>query len=239
MNEMDALAIESAEDPRKAEEFIRLNEPFILKCASGTVHRYITRSDDEWSVALLAFSQALKDYSPDKGGFSGFARMVIRRRLVDYLRAESRHSAEYPVSPGVLDSDPEEGEEDYETQAAVLRQAQREPGDSLKAEIESANQIFLSYGFSFFDLADCSPKARKTKKSCAKAVACIVRSPILTGEMRASKTLPLKTLEKNTGVPRKILERHRKYIIAAAEIMAGDYPFLADYMRFVREELSK
>lgn len=239
MDEISEQAVQAAGSPRRLEEFIRQNEPFIIRSASGAVHRYITKSDDEWSVALLAFSEAVRDYSPEKGGFSGFARVVIGRRLVDYLRTQSRRSAEYPVSPGVLDSDPEEGEEDFEVETAVLNRAQQSPGDSLRLEIESANQLFSSYGFSFFDLADCSPKARKTKQACAKAVVCILRSPILLHEMRASKTLPLKAIEKNTQVPRKILERHRKYIIAAAEIITGDYPFLADYMRWIREELKK
>jgi RNA polymerase sigma factor len=43
-------------------------------------------------------------------------------------------------------------------------------------------------------------------------------------------------IEKNTNVPRKILERHRKYIIAAIEILSGEYPYLADYLRYIREE---
>jgi RNA polymerase sigma factor len=43
-------------------------------------------------------------------------------------------------------------------------------------------------------------------------------------------------IEKNTHVPRKILERHRKYIIAAIEILSGEYPYLADYLRYIREE---
>lgn len=239
MDEINEQAVQAAGSPQRLEEFIRQNEPFIIKCASGAVHRYITKSDDEWSVALLAFSQAVRDYSPEKGGFFGFARVVIGRRLVDYLRTQSRRSAEYPVSPGALDSDPEEGEEDFEVEAAVLNRAQQSPGDSLRLEIESVNQLFSSYGFSFFDLAGCSPKAGKTKRACAKAIVFILRSPILLNEMRASKTLPLKIIEKNTRVPRKILERHRKYIIAAAEIITGDYPFLADYMRWIREELKK
>jgi len=31
-------------------------------------------------------------------------------------------------------------------------------------------------------------------------------------------------------VPRKVLERHRKYIIAAVVILTGDYPGLTDYL---------
>jgi RNA polymerase sigma factor len=55
-------------------------------------------------------------------------------------------------------------------------------------------------------------------------------------ELRRSKQLPLKNIEKSAQVPRKILERHRKYIIAAIEILSGEYPNLAEYLRYIREE---
>lgn len=239
MQEMNRKAVQAANDESLMNDFVRQNESFILRCASFTVHRYVSKSDDEWSVALLAFSQAVQDYSLDKGGFVGFARMVIRRRLIDYLRTQSRHSAETAVSLSVLDSDPDDENEESAVGKAVFQRAGQLPDDSLKLEIEAANQVFSSYGFSFYDLISCSPKAEKTKKSCAKAIAYLIRSPLLTNDLRNSKYLPLKSIEKDTKVPRKILERHRKYIIAAVEIMTGDYPFLAEYMRFVREELDR
>jgi len=51
--------------------------------------------------------------------------------------------------------------------------------------------------------------------------------------------LPIKDIESCEKLPRKILERHRKYIIAGAEILKGDYPILSGYLKFVREELEK
>ena len=120
-----------------------------------------------------------------------------------------------------------------------MEQIERTPDNSLKLEIEAASQILSTYGFSFYDLAGCSPKAEKTKKACAKAVAYIIRNPLIASEMMSTKLLPVKLIEKNSNIPRKIIERHRKYIIAAVEIMTGDYPFLAEYMRFIREELDR
>jgi RNA polymerase sigma factor len=57
--------------------------------------------------------------------------------------------------------------------------------------------------------------------------------------MKVKKMLPVNVVEKNAKVPRKILERHRKYIIAAVEILSGDFPYLAEYIRFIREEFEK
>ena len=59
--------------------------------------------------------------------------------------------------------------------------------------------------------------------------------PALLDRMRKTGALPGKELCRRAGVPPKLLEHHRRYIIAAAEILDGDYPHLADYLRFVRK----
>lgn len=239
MGELDTKAVQAARDKQFMEEFIQQNEFFILKCVSSAAHRYVTKSDDEWSIALLAFSQAVAEYEISKGHFMSFAQMVIQRKLIDYMRTQTKYGTEISVNPSLFDCDSEEEDDDAAMKAAVAKTVKKQSGDSIKLEIEAVNQIFAGYGFSFFDLAACSPKAEKTKKSCAKAVAFIIRNSVYLGNMRKTKLLPIKEIEKNINIPRKILERHRKYLIAAAEIMTGDYPFLADYMRYVREELNK
>lgn len=239
MGEVDQQAVQASTDMQSMESFVRRNEFFILKCASSVVHHYVTKSDDEWSIALLAFSQAVTDYSPGKGSFMSFAELIIRRRLIDYIRTQSKHRDEILVSPSVFESPPEEDGTDHAMKAAVAEKIISLPDDSIKLEIEAANQKFSSYGFLFYDLTDCSPKAEKTKIACARAVVYIIRNPILLHHIRKDKFLPNKLIEENTGVPRKVLERHRKYIIAAMEIMTGDYPYLSGYMRFIREELGK
>lgn len=47
----------------------------------------------------------------------------------------------------------------------------------------------------------------------------------------------MKELLKVSGLPKKVVERHRRYIIAAAEIMNGEYPLLKTYMEYIREAL--
>ncbi|MBW7571364.1 sigma factor [Caproiciproducens faecalis] len=243
MEDFDRKAVRAAKDAQSMDEFLLESEPFILKCAYSATHQYITKSDDEWSVAYFAFSESVKEYSIDKGSFPQFAKLVIRRRLIDYFRSQSKYHVEASVNPSVLDSELDEQENadglNIEVKKAIYHSVQSGAENSLKIEIESVNQVFASYDFSFFDLSECSPKAQKTKKACAKAVVYIIRNPILLNEMRKNRMLPLKLIQNNTDIPRKILERHRKYIIAAAEIMTGDYPFLAEYMRFIREELHK
>ncbi|WP_283606981.1 sigma factor [Faecalispora anaeroviscerum] len=239
MNETDQLAVKAAADVAYLELLVKRNEFFILKCASSSVHRYITKSDDEWAIALHAFSLAVKDYTPERGRFLSFCEMVIRRKMIDYLRTQSKYHEEISVSPTVFDSPPEEEEDDVVLRTEVSQKIAVITDDSIRLEIDAVSKTLTEYGFSFFDLTGNSPKADKTKTACAKAVAYLVKNPILLNNMRESKLLPIKQVSNESGVPRKILERHRKYIIAAAEIITGDYPCLADYMLYIRKELER
>lgn len=239
MDDANILAVQAAEGECALNELISQQESFILRCAASEARRYVTKSDDEWSVALTAFSQAVRDYDPAKGAFLPFAALVIRRRIVDYLRSQTRYHLEIPVSPTVFASGPEEDGEQPALQTEVTAKMAVTEQNDLRLEIEAANACFSSYGFSFFDLSTCSPKTGKTRTACTKAVAFLLRNPLLIDKLRETGLLPIQLLEKNAQVPRKILERHRKYIIAAVEMLSGEYPALAEYLRFIREELDK
>ncbi len=227
--------LQAAKDPKALEQLIVQYRPFILREAGIACRRYLTEEDDEWSIALNAFSQAVADYTPDKGGFPAFARLIIRRRLIDYYRSQKKFQAEIPASHTFSDPDPDA--EPDPLAAEVAEHLSEQPAENpLPEEIREANALFVGYGFTFMDLADCSPKAEKTRAACARAIRYMLVNPVLISEMRRTRQLPIKILEKNAEVPRKILERHRKYIIAAAEILTGNFPGLAAYLRFVKEE---
>jgi len=63
----------------------------------------------------------------------------------------------------------------------------------------------------------------------------MIASAILMAKMRLKRLLPIKELSEESGIVRKILDRHRRYIIAGAEIMDGDFPILASYLKYIRE----
>ncbi len=236
MREIDSMALEAKNNPTLLDQLIRQQEYYILKCASKTCHRYITKSDDEWSIALMAFTQAIDDYNLEKGSFLSFVNLVIKRRLIDYIKSQTKFNLEVSVDPIIFDTEPEEDSENPSLQMAVAEQVSKQDSNDLKWEIEAVNLVFSEYGFSFYDLSECSPHATKTRKACATAVNYLLMNSLLLNELRTTKQLPLKMIEKSTHVPRKILERHRKYIIAAIEILSGEYPYLADYLRYIREE---
>lgn len=241
MIELEQQALAAKTDERAFNELVESSKSWILRVASETTKRYVTDSDDEWSIALMAFSEAVQSYEIEKGSFRGLAAMVIRRRVVDYLRTEGRHADELSVSPAAfedgLDED-ETGGVELQVQQRMAQEADAAPGEDAaslaRAEIAEIQGILQRYGFSFFDLADASPKAEKTKQSCGKAVRTMLATAVLMAQMRLKRLLPIKELSTASGVARKILERHRKYIIASSEILDGDFPILAGYLAFIR-----
>ena len=217
------------------------NEKWILGCASKSAHRFVTKSDDEWSIALMAFSEAVRSYDDGKGEFLPLASVVIKRRILDYLRSEGRRSGEVSVAPEVFEGEiPEDNAESVHlmVQQKIVEDSFESDAErnapTAKEEIEKVQKLLEKYGFSLFDLAECSPKAEKTKKCCADAVNALLSGEDLLDKMKKSASLPIKELCDKSGVKRKILERHRKYIIAAAEILGGDFPVLAEYMNYMR-----
>ena len=193
----------------------------MLACASRTMKHFVTEQDEEWSVTLQAFYEAVQSYEAARGEFWPYASVIIRRRLTDYMRGLYRHR-----------------EEDQAEIPETIQAADNWPGEyTIADEIEAVQGEFTAYGFSFFDLTEASPKSEKTRKKCANAVAALLQDAEMIRVLETTKTLPVKRLVCRSRISAKTLERHRRYIIAAVLILRGDYPLLAEYLHMVREEM--
>jgi len=234
MRNIDENAIQAQTDNQYLDTFIRDYESYILHIAYKVTGIYITKRHDQWSIALLAFHEAVKSYDFKKGAFLPFAEIVIRRRLYDYSRKQSRHDCEVLIDSYTVEGEIENGGHTVKYEVMNKTAIQQESEEML--EIQMISEILAGYKIAFKELIDASPKAGKTKAVCGQAVLYLAENPALIKEMRKTKMLPLKIIEKNKKLPRKVLERHRKYIIAGAEIIYGDFPILSGYLRFEKKE---
>lgn len=225
----EALDAAKTEDGRSA--FIMQNEKFIIGCANRFTRRFITKSDDEWSIALIAFSNAMDTYDADKGTFQSYARLLIERRLTDYVRSQARFSGEQSTEPYVFEGNIDEDSDNAAYQLHIVRATSTSDENPIRDEILALNEILTAYDITFMELTGCSPKAEKTKNACFQAVSYMKENPSLVEKMRSTKMFPMKNITENTKVPRKILERHRKYIITATEILCNDFPLLQEYIK--------
>ena len=202
--------------------------------ASQITGRFITESDDEWSVVLLAFYEAVKKYDQSKGSFTAFSDLVIRRRLTDHMRSVCRTGRELSFDSESADNyDDENCPADPASirlrEEAKLKAQHEQDIRDIRAEIEDLDRVLNSYGISFRDLPEVSPKASKTQKACARTVMTLISDHALWSGMKNSGRLPAKEISKRCGIPLKLLDKHRKYIIAVTEIMTGEYSSLQEF----------
>lgn len=237
-HDKDRRAVEAAQSEASLDQFVTENRSFILRCASRTCKRFVNEGDDEFEVALVAFVEAVNTFNPDAGGFNGFAALVIRRRLMDYF--QSKHRRRNEVLAGTAMTWEEES-----AQSGVIAEVQKVivsrsmgPEHTVKDEIEAVSGILNSYGFSFFDIAEASPRTKKTRGYCARAVRWMLELPARIVKMRKRRSLPVMELSVSCEISHKVVDRHRRYIIAATEILDGDFPQLAEYLHYIKRDLS-
>ncbi|MDA8195201.1 MAG: RNA polymerase sigma-I factor [Thermaerobacter sp.] len=205
--------------------------PFALKIASQAAGRFLRPGvDEEVSVALMAMNEAISAYDENKGAFLGFAQTVIRRRLVDYFRRQRTRQPEVVLSE--LDADEESGESEPSRLDRVAHETWRlmQDEENRRAEIEEFQEILLEFGVSLADLAKLAPKHQDSRDRAIQIGRLVASTPQYRDYLAQRKELLVKGLLQEPGISRKILERHRKYIIAVAVILTHDLPYLRSYL---------
>lgn len=217
-------------DMQKADDLIRAYIPFIRSEASKFLPRFCTEQDDEFSIAMIAFHEAVVGFSRERGAFMSYASMLIRSRLIDYQRKEARHQHQ-------LSLDEENGEdarpllEDLEDKTDHYEEAVNL--EATKQEIEELSAVMERFGIRFSDVADNSPRQERTLEACAKAIRYAGENEQLLGELLRTGKLPMAQLVSGSGAERKTLERHRKYILAMLLIQTNGYEIIRGHLRHV------
>ncbi|MFC3341396.1 RNA polymerase sigma factor SigI [Paenibacillus abyssi] len=219
-------------DTALQESFIASYRPYIAKVTSRFCKRYIDPSrDDEFSIALSAFHEAIGQFSAEAGrSFLGFAETVIRRRLIDYVRKEQRHSKSVPYSSFESQDEEDTVVNRIEQQQALQQFNIDSEADERRLEIGDFNMLLSGYGISFSELVDVSPKHADSRRMLIDIARQLAMNETLFEQLRSKKQLPIKELIALCGVSRKTLERNRKYIIALANVLNGSFPYLQSYL---------
>lgn len=204
-------------------------KPFIASCVERVTGRYVRYGeDDELSIALIAFVEAINSYDISKGNFLAFAQNVIKRRLIDYYRKEKKHNN--VISLNEHSGEDEEHEIDLSADEAIERFSSETISEYRRLELEELKKELSGWDISFFELIDISPKHDKTRKIYSDIIKYILNNPELLKQIKQKKYLPIAEIEKNTGIPRKKIERARKYILAVTIILSGDYQYIKSYI---------
>ena len=219
-------------DARIREQILQDYRPFYLRVASTSCRKYLVLGrDDEASIAMIAFNEAIDSYNADGGAsFLSFAEIVIKRRMVDYFRRQSKRSDEIPLSSFERDEQEDNVIQKIESREAHTVLQIQEETEERREEIFRLDQLLSHYGIRFSDLVRISPKHQDARDRALQVARTLAGEPELLAYLTTKKSLPLKELEERVEVSRKTLERQRKYIIALTLILIGDFYHLREYL---------
>lgn len=218
------------------EKLLKKYLPYILKITARSCKRFVKLGeDDEVSIALMAFSEALDKYDLHANtSFFAFAESVLKRRLIDYFRKMGQAVNEVPWS--ALGGDHYDGD-DISHQLDILTWEQsknlffeEEIQKLRREEIISYQKKLREYGITLQDLIKVSPKHQDARAGAFQVAQILCAKEEYFQYLEKTGSLPLKKLAIEVTVSRKTLERQRKYIIALTIIIRGNYSFLQEYL---------
>ncbi|MCR4399203.1 MAG: hypothetical protein NUV93_09615, partial [Firmicutes bacterium] len=194
--------------PPLREQFLESHRDFVRRYASFVCRRALDwRNDDELSVALIAFNDAIDRFDPSRHrDFMGFARMLVRRRLIDHFRKVAATRSECPLSD-VLDV------EDARDEVERLDRA---------FEMQHFEERMAGFGITLRDLVVGSPVHRMTREGLKRVAEVVSRRRDLVERLNATGFLPVREIQLAAGCSRRVLETWRKYLISLIVILSDD-----------------
>lgn len=216
-------------------ELIDSYKPFIAKTISSVCKRYIHESDDEFSIGLIAFNEAIQKYSSDKGSsLISFSEVIIKRRVIDYIRKQSKYqSLNFDMTYDSNEDDRANSAIDVEISINEYRKKTDE--ELRKEEILQFTEVIKQFEISLKDLVENAPKHADARKNAIIVAKILAEDEQLKSILLKKRKLPIKQLESYVSISRKTIERNRKYIIAVSLILIGDYVYLKEYIKGVLE----
>ncbi len=195
-------------------EIIKSHIPFIIKSITKITKRYVSiENDEEFSIAILAFNEAINRYTDDRGPFLPFAQLVISSRLKTYLQRENKNR--------IVQSIDYLKEEGIEVDGILDNPVNSK--DILIEEISSLNNNLKGFGFEFEDLIDESPKHRDTRDRAIDLSYKVSKDEELTNFMYIKKRLPIKRISLKYSITEKIIKGSKKFIITVIIIFNKNY----------------
>jgi len=228
---LDSRAVASKDSKTEMESFIKDFEPFLRNRVSKYVFQVNGFQHEEmFSVAMLAFYEAIKHYNPQKGHFFSFANRVVSDRLIDYLRKACAHKNRIVPLEDEVESDEDERRLVASEEIAISKYNSDCRQELLLDEIKQFTSELSSWGITMDSLAKQSPKHKKLRETYKQVVSKIVETPDILQTIQLKRYFPIKAISEVTSLSLKSLEHARAFILASLIIKTGDYQFLADYV---------
>lgn len=204
-------------EPQATEEFIEKHIPFIISCISKFTGRYVSiENDDEYSIGMMAFVEAIEKYKESRGDFYAFSRLVIESRLKNFFEKENKHSKNKSI-------------EDYKERGTdLVDNLENHDKDDLNREftineIKKLKEEIDDFGFGFEELVNEAPKHKDTREKAIDISEKSSREKDITDFMFVKKRLPIKNMSDRFDVSEKVIRKSKLFIITVIIILFRGY----------------
>lgn len=204
-------------EPQATEEFIEKHIPFIISCISKFTGRYVSiENDDEYSIGMMAFVEAIEKYKESRGDFYAFSRLVIESRLKNFFEKENKHIKNKSI-------------EDYKERGTdLVDNLEDYDKDDLNREftineIKKLKEEIDDFGFGFEELANEAPKHKDTREKAIDISEKSSREKDITDFMFVKKRLPIKNMSDRFDVSEKVIRKSKLFIITVIIILFRGY----------------
>lgn len=199
--------------------FIQQYLPFIVKTTSVHLNRYIeVENNDELTIAMIAFDEAISKYKVDKGGFISFAEILIKNRLIDYQRSGDKEillSYDDPNSTiGARIADSENIED------TLL----------VKDELQSYERSLNQFGLSYEHLIELTPKHKKTRLTAMSLGKRSSSDEPIVNRLYANKRLPITKIATRFKVTIKIIKRSKALITSVIVAYVENFETITEWI---------
>lgn len=184
-------------------EFIKKYQPFIIKTISQLKKGYVSSSNDEFSLGLFAFHQAIKNFDPKRGNFLSFAKTVISNELKNYWQTEARQNHEF--------YDEEMISSNYEQE------------NKLKLEILYLENQLQQFNICFDDLVDSPIVFKKTRQKVVHIAKESSKDKEVVQHLYQKRRLPISMIAKRQRASIKVIKTHKKFITSVIIICHEKY----------------
>lgn len=211
-------------------DLLFVGTPFMKKTASFVCKRAIDEHDEEFSVAMSGFHEAILAFdAAENASFQTFAHLIIKRRLVDFIRKErTRKEKQLLLEPS---HDESSSQHFLFDEKSIYTYSEKQRSASRKDELLRYNELLSEFNLSLNELIKASPKHVDARKTAFHIAQIIADSEELYDYLMKNKKLPMKEIESLVDVSRKTVERHRKYIIAVVLLLNSDFIYIKDYVK--------
>jgi RNA polymerase sigma factor len=223
---IDERATQAKSDNEAADLLISEFTPFLLSRAGKSSMGDKNNAEELYSIALMAFYEAIKNYDYNKGHFFPFANEVVKRRLIDAVR--KLYSNKHNVIP--FDENSETEEPTLFTNAAIKAHRASNYQEDLVNEIEQFKLELSEWGITLEALVKQSPKHKALRKKYKDAIEKLSNSSDIMRTLWVKRYFPAKKASEISGLSKKNLEYARIFIIASLIIKNGDYLYLSEYV---------